>query len=285
MDLINERYRYYFFLVKTNKSMMLGLGLLIFILFFAFLGPYLYPRRPTEITLKDKLLPPLSPGYPLGTDDFGRDLLSRIIHGTRYTLSAAVIVPLVGLIGVFLGGVAGYSGERTDLVMMRIADIMLAFPPLILAMAVSAALGPSLINSALSVGIAYIPSYMRIIRSKVLSIKELEYVQAAKAIGARPWRIFLIHVLPNSISPVIIASMVYAGFGILWTTALSFVGLGAQPPTPELGLMILKGREYILTGQWWIVIFPGVLIAISVAAFNLIGDGLRDILSPKLRIT
>lgn len=263
----------------------MGLALLIFVLCVTFFGPLLVTANPNLVNLQEKLLPPSS-GHIFGTDMLGRDILSRIVYGARNTMLAAAISVVIGLFfGVFLGGIAGYAGKKVDMGLMRSADILLAFPTLLLAMALCAALGPSLEKAALAVGISFIPSYMRLIRSKVLSVKEMEYVEAARAIGASSWRIFSHHVLPNSISPVFVASMVYAGFGILWTTSLSFIGLGAQPPTPEWGLMILQGRDYVLSGQWWVVAFPGIFIAIAVAAFNLIGDGLRDILSPKLRIT
>lgn len=283
--LTNKRWKYSLFLIKNSKALIMGLALLIFVLCVTFFGPLLVTANPNLVNLQEKLLPPSS-GHPFGTDMLGRDILSRIVYGARNTMLAAAISVVIGLFfGVFLGGIAGYAGKKVDMGLMRSADILLAFPTLLLAMALCAALGPSLEKAALAVGISFIPSYMRLIRSKVLSVKEMEYVEAARAIGASSWRIFSHHVLPNSISPVFVASMVYAGFGILWTTSLSFIGLGAQPPTPEWGLMILQGRDYVLSGQWWVVAFPGIFIAIAVAAFNLIGDGLRDILSPKLRIT
>ena len=283
--LTNKRWKYSLFLIKNSKALIMGLALLIFVLCVTFFGPLLVTANPNLVNLQEKLLPPSS-GHIFGTDMLGRDILSRIVYGARNTMLAAAISVVIGLFfGVFLGGIAGYAGKKVDMGLMRSADILLAFPTLLLAMALCAALGPSLEKAALAVGISFIPSYMRLIRSKVLSVKEMEYVEAARAIGASSWRIFSHHVLPNSISPVFVASMVYAGFGILWTTSLSFIGLGAQPPTPEWGLMILQGRDYVLSGQWWVVAFPGIFIAIAVAAFNLIGDGLRDILSPKLRIT
>lgn len=283
--LSNQRWKYSLFLIKNSKALIIGLALLIFVLCATFFGPLLVTANPNLVNLQEKLLPPSS-GHPFGTDMLGRDILSRIVYGARNTMLAAVICVVIGLFfGVFLGGIAGYAGKKVDMVLMRVTDILLAFPTLLFAMILCAALGPSLEKAALAVGISFIPSYMRLIRSKVLSVKEMEYVEAARAIGASSWRIFSRHVLPNSISPVFVASMVYAGFGILWTTSLSFMGLGAQPPAAEWGLMILQGRDYVLSGQWWVVAFPGIFIVIAIAAFNLIGDGLTDILSPKLRIT
>ncbi|MGQ9647531.1 MAG: ABC transporter permease [Thermodesulfobacteriota bacterium] len=279
-----ESYQYKFRLFLRNKLSLVGFIFLIFIFGLVLFGPILSPYDPLAIDFSVKLSPPSSQ-HLLGTDNYGRDLMSRIFHGARYTLLAAFISVLIGLVlGAPLGLISGFIGKKTDLILMRIMDILLAFPPLILAMAIVSGLGPSLVNASVAIGISYIPHFARLIRSRALNVKQMDYVQAAISIGSPKIRILLLDVLPNCLTPLIVQATVYTGYGILWVAGLSFIGLGAKLPTPEWGLMIAEGRQYIVSGEWWVTIFPGIFIMLGVTGFTLIGDGLREVLNPRLRI-
>ena len=267
-----------------NKLGLLGAILLLFVLILVFAGPLLSPYDPLGIDFSRRLQPPSS-SHLLGTDNYGRDLMSRIFSGARYTLLAAFVSVLIGqILGTPLGIISGYFGKRTDLIVMRLMDILLAFPPLILAMAIVSGLGPSLVNAAIAIGISYVPQFARMARSRAVSVKRLDYVQSALALGSSKRRILLTDVLPNCLTPLIVQSTIYTGYGILWVAGLSFIGLGAKLPTPEWGLMIAEGRQYIVSGEWWVTIFPGLFIMLGVSGFTLIGDGLREVLNPRLRI-
>ena len=267
-----------------NKLALVGLLFLIFVFGLVIFGPLLTPYDPLGIDFSVKLNGP-SREHLLGTDNFGRDLMSRIFSGARYTLLAALISVCIGLlIGTPLGVLSGYLGGRTDLILMRLMDILLAFPPLLLAMAIVSGLGPSLVNASMAIGISYIPHFARMSRSRAINVRSMEYVQAAVAVGAPTVRILISHVLPNCLTPIIVQATVYTGYGILWVAGLSFIGLGAKVPTPEWGLMIAEGRQYIISGEWWVTIFPGFFIMLGVTGFTLIGDGLREVLNPKLRV-
>jgi peptide/nickel transport system permease protein len=279
-----ESYQYKFRLFLRNKLSVVGFIFLIFIFGLVVFGPYLSPYDPLAIDFSVKLNPPSSQ-HLLGTDNYGRDLMSRIFHGARYTLLAAFISVLIGLaLGAPLGVISGFLGKKTDLILMRIMDILLAFPPLILAMAIVSGLGPSLVNASVAIGISYIPHFARLIRSRALNVKRMDYVRAAISIGSPKTRILLLDVFPNCLTPLIVQATVYTGYGILWVAGLSFIGLGAKLPTPEWGLMIAEGRQYIVSGEWWVTIFPGLFIMLGVTGFTLIGDGLREVLNPRLRI-
>jgi peptide/nickel transport system permease protein len=267
-----------------NKLALVGLLFLIFVFGLVIFGPLLTPYDPLGIDFSVKLNGP-SREHLLGTDNFGRDLMSRIFSGARYTLLAALISVCIGLlIGTPLGVLSGYLGRKTDLILMRLMDILLAFPPLLLAMAIVSGLGPSLVNASVAIGISYIPHFARMSRSRAINVRSMEYVQAAVAVGAPTVRILISHVLPNCLTPIIVQATVYTGYGILWVAGLSFIGLGAKVPTPEWGLMIAEGRQYIISGEWWITIFPGFFIMLGVTGFTLIGDGLREVLNPRLRV-
>jgi len=279
-----ESLGYKLHLFIKNKLALVGLIVLIFIFGLVIFGPTFSPYDPLAIDFSVKLTPP-SKEHLLGTDNFGRDLMSRIFSGARYTLLAAFISVLIGLtIGTPLGVISGYFGKKTDLILMRIMDILLAFPPLILAMAIVSGLGPSLVNASIAIGISYVPHFARLIRSRAVNVKRMDYVQAAISIGSSRIRILFSDVFPNCLTPVIVQATVYTGYGILWVAGLSFIGLGARLPTPEWGLMIAEGRQYIVSGEWWITLFPGIFIMLGVTGFTLIGDGLREVLNPKLRV-
>jgi peptide/nickel transport system permease protein len=259
-----------------------GLVLILIFALAALFAPILQLPSPIEQSLAERLRPP-SPMHPLGTDQLGREILSRLIYGARISLTVGVAVVIsAGVVGSLIGLVAGYRGGWFDEILMRVTDIFFAFPPLILAMAIAGALGPSLNNAMIAVAVVIWPIYARLIRAQVLTLRELEYVQAARSMGAPTWRILTRHLLPNALSPIMVQASFDMGTAILAAAGLSFIGFGAQPPTPEWGVMISEGRQYIST-QSWLSAFPGIAILLTVAAFNLVGDGLRDALDPRLR--
>jgi len=267
---------------KRNPLTVIGLFLVAVFLLLAALAPWIapYPQDVWSVHPQERFSPP-STKHWFGTDELGRDIFSRVIFGTRISLRIGMIVVVLALaIGVPLGLIAGTFGGLLDEILMRVTDMFLSFPPLLLAMAISATLGASLENAMVAIAIAWWPWYARLIRSEALSIRERDYVEAARAAGATWVRLLFRHVLPNSLAPVIVQASMDFGSVILTSASLSFLGLGAQPPTPEWGLMINIGRSYFLT-HWWIVTFPGLAILITVLAFNITGDGLREILDPK----
>jgi len=249
----------------------------------ALLAPIISPHDPLAQSPDDSYLPP-GPGHLLGTDELGRDLLSRILWGARVSLPVALVAVVVGLVGGgALGLVCGYRGGLTDLLLMRLVDALLAFPGLILAIAIVAALGPSLVNAMVAIGIVAIPVYARLVRGQILQLKQLEFITAARSMGASPLRIVFQHLVPNLLNPVLVQVSLSAGFAILAEATLSFLGLGAQVPTPDWGQMINSGARFLNNGFWWLPIFPGVAISIAVSSFNWLGDSLRDALDPRLR--
>jgi peptide/nickel transport system permease protein len=221
--------------------------------------------------------------HPFGTDTLGRDLLVRVLHATRVTLGLAVsAVAVAALVGSLIGLIAGYLGARTDVVLMFCMDILLAFPGTLLAIAIVAMMGPGLRNSLFAISLVSIPSYARLSRAAVLSVREQEFVTAARGIGGSGLRVLLGHILPNSLPPLIVQTTLAIAFAILEAAALGFLGLGAQPPTPEWGAMLADSYKYFTSGAWWAFLFPGAAIMLSVLGFNLLGDGLRDALDPRL---
>jgi peptide/nickel transport system permease protein len=264
----------------ANRMSMVGLFLILFMIVMALAAPLVAPQDPIAMTLDDQFQAP-SRAHLLGTDDFGRDVLSRIIYGARLSLKVGLISVSISLIvGALIGLVSGYFGGWLDIVIQRFMEIMLAFPELILALAIMAILGPSLRNAMIAIGIASIPVYTRVTRGQVLSLREKEYVEAARAAGAGHSRLIFRHILPNTMSPLMVIATLGIAGAILTASGLSFIGLGAQPPSPEWGAMLASGREY-LRHEWWIATFPGIFIALTVLGFNLFGDGLRDALDPR----
>jgi len=258
-----------------------ALVLLLFLI--AAVAPLISPHDPLAISPDDSYLRPLSPGHPLGTDDLGRDLMSRILWGARASLPVAFVAVAVGLVaGGIIGLISGYAGGLSDLLLMRFVDALLAFPGLILAIAIVAALGPGLRNAMIAIGIVAIPVYARLIRAVVLQLKQLEFVTATRSLGATPLRLIVGHVIPNLLNPVIVQVSLSAGFAILAEATLSFLGLGAQLPTPDWGQMINSGAGF-LNNDPWLAIIPGAAISVTVFSFNWLGDALRDALDPRLR--
>jgi peptide/nickel transport system permease protein len=279
-----ERSELYRALRRLVRSRLALVGAMITLALFvvAAFAPWIAPYSPTKISLPERLKPP-SFRHPFGTDDAGRDILSRVIYGSRITLRiCGLVVGMTLVIGTLLGLVAGYLGGWVDELVMRTSDVFLAFPALILAMAIAAALGPSLENAIVAMVAIWWPRYARVIRGQVLAIREIDYVAAARAAGASSPRIMLRHILPNCISPVVVQATLDLGEVVLTAATLSFIGFGAQPPTPEWGAMVSVGRNY-LRDHWWYTTFPGLAILITVMGFNLLGDAVRDILDPRLR--
>lgn len=273
------------YLLNRNKLTRLAMITVLLLIVIAIIAPFIVPY-PThiyrDVNPQQKLQPP-SKTYLFGTDELGRDIFSRVLYGTRISLQTAILaVGLSLLIGIPLGAIAGSTGGFVDELIMRITDIFLSFPPLLLAIAIAAFLGPNLRNAMLAIAISWWPWYTRLIRGQAVSIRERQFVKAAKAIGTPPLKIIFGHIVPNCIAPVIVQASMDLGGVILTAASLSFLGLGAQPPTPEWGLMVSTSRNYFLNA-WWYSIFPGLAIFIAVLAFNLLGDGLREIMDPKTR--
>lgn len=267
---------------KKSKIALVGALVVIFFILLAIFGPVITPEGINEQELTDRLQPPSSE-YWFGTDDLGRDIFSRVIHGARISLWVGFF-SVIGsvVVGSLLGIIAGYYGRWVDTIISRIFDIMLAFPSILLAIAVVSVLGPSLQNALIAIAIINVPNFGRLIRSKVLSIKEDEYITAAKGIGMKDTRILFSHILPNSMAPVIVQGTLAVATAILEAAALGFLGLGAQAPDPEWGKMLADSKEYLQTAPWT-MIFPGLAIMLTVLGFNLMGDGLRDAMDPRMK--
>jgi peptide/nickel transport system permease protein len=266
------------------RSPLATAGLVLIVIFAAgaLLAPFIAPYDPLDQILITRLKPP-SLEHLLGTDQLGRDVFSRMLFGARISLTIGLAVVIsASVFGTLVGLMAGYGGGLVDEALMRFTDIFFAFPPLILAMAIAGALGPSLNNAMVAIAVVTWPVYARLVRGQVLSLREREFVIAARSIGSSTPRILLRHLLPNTLAPILVQASFDMGGAILSAAGLSFIGFGAQPPTPEWGVMISEGRKFIST-QPWLSLFPGLAILATVAAFNLIGDGVRDILDPRLR--
>ena len=273
---------------SENRGAVIGLAFFVGIVLTAVFADFIAPHAPNEQYRNALLQPPFwqeggSLKFPLGTDAIGRDLLSRLIYGAQYSLFiGCVVVSLSLAVGIVLGLVAGFFRGKVDTFIMRIMDIVLAFPSLLLALVLVAVLGPSLINAMIAIAIVQQPHYVRLTRAAVLSVMTKDYVTAAKVIGVRPMRLMFVTILPNCMAPLIVQAALSFSSAILDAAALGFLGMGAQPPTPEWGTMLAEAREFILRA-WWVVTFPGIAILTTVLAINLMGDGLRDALDPKLK--
>jgi len=265
-----------------SRTGLAGALVLLIVTLSAVFAAQVAPYNPTRQDFRVEREPP-SLTHLMGTDEFGRDVLSRVIWGAQSSLQAGAIAASIALAaGLILGMIAAYYGGRLDNFIMRVMDILLAFPYILLAIAVVAILGPGLRNAMIAIGIVYIPHYARVVRGAVLSVRARDYVEAARALGAADGRVMVQHVLPNTLAPVIVQTTLNVGTAIIDTAGLSFLGLGTQPPTPDWGNMLSAGRSYVIDSPW-IATFPGLAILVTVLAFNLMGDALRDAFDPRLR--
>lgn len=275
-----EKFKEFFSALSSNKAALLGLIIILILIFVAIFGKFLMPYDPYTGELADSLKTPSALHF-FGTDEQGRDIFSRVIDGTAISLRVGVIAVMIALsIGTIVGAVCGYFGGKIDMFLMRIMDIILAFPSMLLAIAFMSALGKGIDKAVIAISIVTIPEYARIVRGCVLSLRESEYVEAAKVIGNNDFTIIFKHILPNILSPIIVRATLGISSAILDTAALGFLGLGVQPPLAEWGTMLGAGRNYFNNAPH-LIIFPGIAITITVLAFNLLGDGLRDALDPK----
>lgn len=267
-----------------NKLAIVGLCFILFWVIVALVAPFVAPFDPTGINFADKLVAPGVNGHILGTDQYGRDVLSRIMYGARISIWCGVISVGISLvIGTILGGIAGYYGGLVSIVIMRIMDAMCAFPSLVLAIVIASVMGRGTVSAMIAVGIVSIPDYARLMFAETSSIRGRPYIEAGVAIGLKNNQLIARHVLPNCMSQLLVKATLGLGFAILTVSSLSFLGMGVQPPTPEWGNMISEGRGYIISGEWWMTTFPGLAIMTSILGFNLVGDGVRDILDPRNR--
>jgi peptide/nickel transport system permease protein len=267
---------------KKNKIALVGLSIVTLFILIAIFAPLLAPYNYSDVELGDKHIAP-NAAHWFGTDEFGRDILSRIIYGARISLWVGFFsVAGSVFVGSLLGIVAGYYGKWVDGIISRIFDILLAFPSILLAIAVVSVLGPSLRNALIAIAIINVPTFGRLLRSRVLSVKEEEYITAARAVGMSDMRILVHHILPNSMAPIIVQGTLAIATAIIEAAALGFLGMGAQPPTPEWGKMLADSKDFILQAPWT-VLFPGLAIMLTVLGFNLMGDGLRDALDPRMK--
>jgi dipeptide transport system permease protein len=273
---------------SRNRGALIGLCYIVLMLVVAIAAPLIAPHDPTMQYREHLLQPPVwdtqgSWQFILGTDDVGRDILSRLIHGARLSLLVGFLVVSISLVlGIFLGVLAGYTGGVVDITIMRLVDIMLALPSLLLALVLVAILGPGLLNAMIAIALILQPHFVRLTRASVMSERDREYVIASRVAGAGKMRLMFLTILPNCLAPLIVQATLSFSSAILDAAALGFLGMGAQPPTPEWGTMLAEAREFILRA-WWVVTFPGVAILVTVLAINLMGDGLRDALDPKLK--
>jgi len=269
--------------LRRNRMAMIGLGIVAGLILVGLLANVLAPYDPYSIDLQNRLQPP-SRAHLFGTDDFGRDILSRTLYGARISLEVGILSRSVALsLGILLGVLAGYFGGKLDMTIMRLTDVMFAFPALLFLIGITAALGPGLTTLFLAIGLVGWAPMARLMRAQVLATKENDYITAARAIGLNTGRIVGRHLFPNCLAPVIISFSMGMAAAIMAEASLSFIGLGAQPPTPSWGSMISLGREYLRTAPW-VTVYPGIAIGLTVLGFNLLGDGLRDALDPKMKV-
>ena len=262
---------------RRRPFFVLGLIIVLFYVVVAIVGPELTPYEPTQTDPANTLQPP-SAEHPFGTDKFGRDVLSRVVHATRLDLAIAASVAIGAfVIGSMVGGLSGYYGGSVDDLVMRGVDVLLAFPAFILAMAITGVLGDKVEYVIIAIGVAYIPYFIRLTRAEMLSVRTHQYADAAVSVGNPGWRVMFVHLLPNSLSPALVQMTLVFAWAILDAAGLAFLGLGITPPTAEWGVLVSEGAQRIITGEWWVWLFPGLAIVLAAFAFSLVGDGLRDI--------
>lgn len=283
-----QQFAEFWFYFSENKGAVIGLWVFLALVVLAILAPLIAPHDPNAQFRDAVLLPPAwaeggSMTYPLGTDQVGRDMFSRLLYGAQFSLFIGIVVTTLALTGgIFVGVIAGYFRGWIDTVIMRLMDIILAFPSLLLALVLVAVLGPGLMNAMIAIALVLQPHFVRLTRAAVMAEKGRDYVVAARVAGARPLRLMFLTILPNCMAPLIVQATLSFSTAILDAAALGFLGMGAQPPTPEWGTMLAEAREFILRA-WWVVTLPGLAILVTVLAINLMGDGLRDALDPKLK--
>lgn len=265
-----------------HRGLMIGLTIFVLLVLAVLAAPLLSPADPNLQDAMATFAPP-SLAHPMGTDAFGRDMMARVLWGGRVTMAASLSVVVIGaLVGTMLGLIAGYFQGATNFVIMRLVDLLLAFPGILLALAVTAILGPGIGNAVIAISIILVPVYVRLVEGATVEVRALPFVDAATTLGAGPLRIILTHVLPNVLSSVIVMTTTWLGIAALWITALGFIGLGVQPPQAEWGAILNDGQMF-LTLAWWMTVFPGLFLALFVVSVNMIGDGLRDVLDPIIR--
>jgi ABC-type dipeptide/oligopeptide/nickel transport system permease subunit len=281
-DVVNAAASHDFFRrALRHRSLLTGVGICFVLALLLLAAPLLTSLDPNAQDPMATFAPP-SAAHLMGADEFGRDLFARVLYGGRTTVLASVaVVVLGGVVGSLIGLIAGYFGGALGFVIMRLVDLLLAFPGILLALAVSAILGPGLVNGVIAIAAILVPVYARLVEAATVEVRHLPYVDAAVTLGSGSWRIILRHVLPNVSPGIIVLTTTWLGIASLWIAALGFIGLGVQPPTPELGAILSDGQNYI-TVAWWITVFPGMFLALFVVGTNLIGDGLRDELDPTL---
>lgn len=280
-----EEFKYTLYLIRRSPLTLVGFLIVLIMIILAIVAPYIapYPEDIIGFAHLEKRLQPPSQQHWFGLDEMGRDIFSRVIFGCRISLEIGILVIIISAsIGTIAGALAGYYRGWVDFIIMRITDTFLALPSLILALAIAAAIGTGLFNLMVAIAIAWWPWYARLVRAQALSLSEATFIEAAKAMGVTDFRIVLRHVIPNCIAPIVVQASLDLGYVILTAASLGFLGLGAQPPAAEWGLMVSIGRGFF-PNWWWIATFPGLAIFISVLGFNLLGDGIRDVLDPKLR--
>lgn len=268
--------------LMQHKSAAVGFGIIVVLIASALLAPFIAPYDP--IGISRNMLQPPSPEHVMGTDNLGRDIFSRVLYGTRVSLQMGFIaIAIAATFGTAMGVMAGAYGGFVDTILMRFVDALMAVPGILLALTVAAVLGTGLHVAMIAVGIAWIPSFARIVRSLVLQVKQMPFIEAARSLGSSDARLIWRHVLPNALTPVFVLSSLGVGSAVLIGAALSFLGVGAQPPTAEWGIMLSEGRQY-MRSSWWVMAFPGLAITVTVLAANLVGDGLRDALDPRIKL-
>ena len=266
--------------IRSNKMLMIGGGILLIFIILLIIGPDATGYDYSKMNIRERFQSP-SPAHWMGTDNYGRDTFSRVLHGARVSFLVGVLSVSIGLVGgIIMGAIAGFAGGFIENLLMRITDALLAFPPLLLAIGLVAAIGPSIVAVSVVIGVIYIPRFARIMRGAVLIEKSKEYVEAARAIGQKPWRILVMHIGPATLSPIIVMATIVFALAVIIEASLSFLGLGVPPPTPSWGSMLSESRSF-MTKSIWMALCPGVIISLAVLALNLLGDGLRDYLDPK----
>jgi peptide/nickel transport system permease protein len=270
-------------LILRRPAFALGVLLVLIYAGVAVVGPALTPYKPTQTNPRASLQPP-SAEFPFGTDKFGRDVLTRVVYATRLDLAIAASVALSAfVIGSLIGGLAGYYGGWLDDVVMRVVDVMFAFPAFILAMAITGMLGDTVENVVIAIATAYMPYFIRLTRSEMLTVRTHQYAEAALSVGNPRWRVVLVHLLPNALTPSLVQAALVFAWAILDVAGLAFLGLGITPPTAEWGVLVSEGSRHLIAGKWWVWLFPGLASVLAAVGFSLIGDGLRDITAPEER--